>query len=60
MNSITNTENNSRKLKYSYNPQITSNLTKAQGGPITSGWKEKENNWNEAELSEMVKTTFVQ
>ena len=56
MNSITNTENNSRKLKFSYNPQITADLTKAKGGQITSGWKERETSWNEDELTEMVKT----
>ena len=57
MNPITNTENNSKKLKYSFNPQLTPNLTKAQGGQITSGWKDKEINWEEAQLTEMVKTT---
>jgi len=56
MNPITNTENNSKKLKYSYNPKITSETSKARGGQIISGWKDKETSWDEAELTEMVKT----
>ena len=46
-----------KKLKYSYNPQLTSNLSKADGGKITEGWILSETNWNEADLIDFVKTT---
>ena len=46
-----------KKLKYSYNPQLTSNLSKADGGKITEGWNLSETNWNEQDLIDFVKTT---
>ncbi len=57
MKDIQNAQQSFRKLKYSYNPQLTSNLTKADGGRITEGWIQSETNWNEKELIEFVKTT---
>jgi hypothetical protein len=52
-----NEEKAYRKLKYSYNQQLTPTLSKADGGKITSGWKEKVTDWKEEALTEMVKTT---
>jgi len=57
MNSITNAEQSYKKLKYSYNPQLTSHLTKADGGKITEGWILSETNWNEKDLTNLVKTS---
>jgi len=39
MKDIENAQQSYKKLKYSYNPQLTSNLTKADGGKITEGWQ---------------------
>jgi hypothetical protein len=50
-------EKANKKLKYSYNPQLTSNLSKADGGKITEGWILSEINWNEQDLVDLVKTT---
>ena len=46
-----------KKLKYSYNPNVTSGLSKAEGGKITTGWIPSEVNWEESELNNFVKTT---
>ncbi len=51
-----NEENAYRKLKYSYNPQLTSELSKADGGKITEGWILSEINWNKQDLDNFVKT----
>ena len=51
-----NEENAYRKLKYSYNPQLTSELSKADGGKLTEGWILSEITWNESDLNEFVKT----
>ena len=56
MKDIANAQQLYRKLKYSYNPQLTSNLTKAAGGKVTEGWILSETNWEENSLNEMVKT----
>ena len=45
-----------RKLKYSYNPEVTFELTKKEGGEKSKGWLLTDTNWDEASLSEMVKT----
>ena len=51
-----NEEKAYRKLKYSYNPQLTSELSKADGGKITEGWILSEINWNKQDLDNFVKT----
>ena len=56
MKDTQNSQQSYKKLKYSYNPQLTSNLTKADGGKITEGWILTETNWEENSLNEMVKT----
>ena len=56
MNSITNTEKNNSKLKYSYHPEITFDLTKEEGGKKNKGWILTETNWDDNSLNEMVKT----
>ena len=45
-----------KKLKYSYNPEVTFELTKEEGGKKNKGWLLNETNWDEASLGEMVKT----
>jgi hypothetical protein len=45
-----------KKLKYSYHPEITFELTKEEGGKKNKGWILTETNWDETSLSEMVKT----
>jgi len=57
MKDIQNAQQPYRKLKYSYNPQLTSNLTKAAGGKITEGWILSETSWNEKDLVDLVKST---
>jgi hypothetical protein len=57
MKDTENAQQSYRKLKYSYNPQLTSNLSKADGGKITDGWILAEINWNEKDLIDLVKTT---
>ena len=49
MKDTQNAQQSYKKLKYSYNPQLTSNLSKADGGKITEGWILAETNWNEKE-----------
>ncbi len=44
------------KLKYSYNPEVTFELTKREGGFKTEGWILTETNWEESSLNEMVKS----
>ncbi len=44
------------KLKYSYNPEVTFDLTKEKGGKKNKGWILSEINWNESELNNLVKT----
>ncbi len=56
MNSITNTEKNNSKLKYSYHPEVTFDLTKEEGGKKNKGWILTETNWEDNSLNEMVKT----
>ena len=56
MYNSSNEEQSYRKLKYSYNPQLTFDLTKADGGKITEGWILSEINWNEKDLVDLVKT----
>lgn len=51
-----NEENAFRKLKYSYNPQLTSQLSKADGGKVTDGWILSEVSRNESDITEFVKT----
>ena len=36
-----------KKLKYSYNPEVTFELTKKEGGKKNKGWILAETNWNE-------------
>ena len=57
MKDTQNAQQSYKKLKYSYNPQLTSNLSKADGGKITEGWILSEINWNEQDLIDLVKTT---
>lgn len=57
MKDIHNAQQSYKKLKYSYNPHLTSNLSKADGGKITEGWILSETNWNEQDLIDFVKTT---
>lgn len=45
-----------KKLKYSYHPEITFELTKEEGGKKNKGWLLTETNWKEESLKEMVKT----
>lgn len=57
MNSIINTEKNNSKIKYSYHPEITFDLTKENGGKKNKGWILSEINWDESDLVKLVKTT---
>jgi len=57
MKDLQNVQQSYKKLKYSYNPQLTSNLSKADGGKITDGWILSETNWNEQDLIDLVKAT---
>jgi len=57
MKDTQNAQQSYRKLKYSYNPQLTSNLTKEEGGFKSKGWILTETNWNEEDLINLVKTT---
>lgn len=56
MYNLSNEEKANKKLKYSYNPEVTFELTKEEGGKKSKGWLLTETNWDEASLSEMVKT----
>jgi hypothetical protein len=56
MKDTENAQQSYKKLKYSYNPKLTSNLSKADGGKITEGWVLSETNWNESDLTNFVKT----
>lgn len=47
---------NFKKLKYSYNPEVTSDLTKGEGAKKSKGWILAETDWEENSLNEMVKT----
>lgn len=51
-----NVDSKYKKLKYSYNPEVTFDLTKEKGGKKSEGWILAETNWEEKSLSEMVKT----
>lgn len=46
-----------KKLKYSYHPDVTFDLTKEEGGKKSKGWILTETNWNEEDLINLVKTT---
>jgi len=48
--------NSSNVLKYSYNPQVTSDMTKEEGAKRTTGWIFKQIDWNETNLTKMVRT----
>jgi len=48
--------NSSKTIKYSYNPLVTSDLTKTEGGYKTRGWMFTGIGWNEAELTNMIRT----
>ena len=48
--------NSSKTIKYSYNPLVTSDLTKTEGGYKTRGWMFTAIGWNEAELINMIRT----
>lgn len=50
-------EKANKKLKYSYNPEVTFELTKEDGGKKNKGWILSEINWNESDLTNLVKTT---
>ncbi len=56
MKDTQNAQQSYRKLKYSYNPEVTFNLTKQEGGEKSKGWILTETNWEENSLNEMVKT----
>jgi hypothetical protein len=43
-------------LRYSWNPKVTSDLSKEEGGKKPYGWLFTETNWNEKELTEMIRT----
>lgn len=49
-------EINNVKFRYSYNPEVTAALTKEEGGKRTRGWIFNEISWNEAEISNMIRT----
>lgn len=55
MKDIQNAQSN-KKLKYSYHPEVTFELTKEKGGKKNKGWILSEANWNEADLTNLVKT----
>jgi len=57
MKDIQNVQQSYKKLKYSYNPQLTSSLSKSDGGKVTEGWILSEINWNEKDLNDFVKST---
>lgn len=45
-----------KKLRYAWNPRVTSDLSKDEGGKQTYGWSFTETDWNEKELAEMIRT----
>src|SRR5690606_29522325 len=57
MKDTQNAQQSYRKLKYSYNPEVTFELTKELGGKKNKGWILSETNWNETDLTNLVKTT---
>jgi uncharacterized pyridoxamine 5'-phosphate oxidase family protein len=56
MKDLENTQQSYKKLKYSYNPEVTFELSKKAGGEQSYGWLLAETNWEENSLKEMVKT----
>lgn len=56
MNNLENEKKTYKKLKYSYNPEVTFEMTKKAGGEESYGWLPAEINWEESSLNEMVKT----
>ena len=56
MNNLENEEKTYKKLKYSYNPEVTYELTKEKGGKKSEGWILSEINWDETDLTNLVKT----
>ena len=56
MKDTQNAQQSYKKLKYSYNPEVTFELTKKAGGEQSYGWLLAETNWEENSLNEMVKT----
>ncbi len=56
MKDIQNAQQSNKKLKYSYHPEVTFDLTKEKGGKKNKGWILSEANWNEADLTNLVKT----
>ena len=57
MKDTQNAQQSYRKLKYSYHPEVTFELTKELGGKKSEGWILSETNWNEPDLTNLVKTT---
>ena len=57
MKELQNAQQSYKKLKYSYHPEITSDLSKEEGGKKNKGWILTETNWNEEDLTDLVKTT---
>ena len=57
MKDTQNAQQSYKKLKYSYHPEITFELTKEKGGKKSKGWILTETNWTEVDLINLVKTT---
>ena len=49
-------EQDYKKIKYSYHPEITFDFSKEEGGKKNKGWILAETDWEEESLKEMVKT----
>ena len=56
MKDTQNAQQSYKKLKYSYHPEVTFELTKELGGKKSEGWILSETNWNETDLTNLVKT----
>ncbi|MFH0734622.1 MAG: primase-helicase family protein [bacterium] len=50
------TTNELKSYSYSYNPQITPGMTKDEGGKKTKGWIFNKIDWDEKELTRMIRT----
>ena len=50
------TTKGSKTFSYSYNPQIKAGMSKEDGGMKTMGWIFNTINWNEKELSQIIRT----
>ena len=55
-NIIQGKNNEVKKFYYSYNPQITPGMSKDEGGQKTKGWILHNVNWNEKELTQIIRT----